>query len=61
MKGKEEHLPPLLTSKDFYPPEDKRVLSSNIIGSKGKDEYSEFLNDFFEAFEDDLFDGTNLQ
>lgn len=45
-----------LSEKDFYPPEDKRVLRSGISDIAGGDNFGDYASDYFNSFADELFD-----
>ena len=45
-----------LTEKDFYPPYDDRLYCSGIGDIEGGDCYSEYVEYFWENYENDIYD-----
>ena len=46
-----------LSEKDFYPPEDNRVLHSNVYDISGGDNFNDYAEYFFEVCdEEEYFD-----
>lgn len=45
-----------LNEEDFYPPCDDRIMYSGLDDIDGGDNYLDYLECFFEVYEDDLFD-----
>lgn len=45
-----------LTEKDFYPPEDTRYYQSGVEDIDGGDNFADYAKEFFDAYEDELFD-----
>lgn len=49
---------PVLSEKDFYPPEDNRVLKSGIKNIRHGDNYNDFLQEYNELCqEEEIYDG----
>lgn len=49
---------PVLSEKDFYPPEDNRVLKSGIKNICHGDNYNDFLQEYNELCqEEEIYDG----
>lgn len=46
----------VLSEKDFYPPEDNRVLCSGIDDVSGGDNFGDYARYYFNRFADELFD-----
>ena len=46
-----------LSEKDFYPPEDKRVFRSCVYNIYGGDNYYDYINDFYDKYGEEIFDG----
>lgn len=47
---------PILTEKDFYPPEDDRLHSFGIDDVPGGDSYDDYLKYFWRTYGNELFD-----
>ncbi|MBR5604287.1 MAG: hypothetical protein IKW51_08810 [Bacteroidales bacterium] len=45
-----------LTEKDFYPPKDTRCYKSGVQDIKGGDNFADYAKEFFDEYEDELFD-----
>jgi hypothetical protein len=45
-----------LTEIDFYPPVDTRLYNSGIYDIVGGDNFDEYVNSFYEDYENELFD-----
>lgn len=46
----------VLTERDFYPPEDKRVYISGVEDISGGDCFKDYANWFFKNYGKDIFD-----
>lgn len=46
----------VISEKDFYPPEDKRLYRSGIEDIPDGDNFFEYCNWFFYVYENDIFD-----
>ena len=46
----------VLNEEDFYPPPDDRLRESYIEDIEGGDTYEDYLNYFYDLYEDDLWD-----
>lgn len=46
----------VLTEKDFYPPEDKRIYRSGVSDIVDGDNFEEYAKWFYDNYEDELFD-----
>lgn len=47
---------PVLKEEDFYPVPDDRMRFCGIDDIPGGDNYAEFAEEFYELYEEDLFD-----
>lgn len=45
-----------LTEKDFYPPNDTRLYYSNIEDIINGDNFDDYVEYFYDQYEDELFD-----
>lgn len=48
------------TEESFLPPHDDRLYASGIDDIEGGDNFSEYAEYFWEAYEDDIYDGESL-
>ena len=47
----------VLSEKDFYPPEDNRILHSRLCGIDETNNFNQFTKDFFELCdEEEIYD-----
>lgn len=46
----------VLTEKDFYPPEDKRVYRSGVDDIIDGDNFEDYAQWFYDNYEDEIFD-----
>ena len=46
----------VLTEKDFYPPEDKRIYRSGVNDIVDGDNFDDYAKWFYDNYEDELFD-----
>lgn len=44
---------PILSEKDFYPPEDKRYLKSGVEDIKGGDSFADYVEYYFDSYSED--------
>lgn len=49
----------VLSEKDFYPPEDNRVLKSNIYDIYKGDTFAEYAKEIFDLYESEDYYETN--
>lgn len=49
-----------LKEQDFFPPEDPRVYTSGIDDIDGGDSFAEYAGYFWEAYEEDIYDGESF-
>ena len=45
-----------LTERDFYPPKDTRVIKSGVSDIYGGDRFEDYVEEFYEEYESELFD-----
>ena len=46
---------PILTEKDFYPPSDDRVLTSNVEDIEDGDNFADYCKEFFDLLEEEEY------
>ena len=54
-KNKQVELNPILSEKDFYPPQDNRCWRSGVDDIKGGDNFAEYAEEFYRQYEDEAW------
>lgn len=47
---------PVLSEKDFYPPEDKRIVKSGLDNISNGDNFADYLEEYYDFYEDEIDD-----
>ena len=45
---------PVLSEKDFYPPEDKRIVKSGLDNISNGDNFADYLEEYYDYYEDEI-------
>lgn len=49
---------PVLSEKDFYPPEDKRIVKSGLDNILNGDNFADYLEEYYDSYEDEIDDDS---